>query len=99
MPSSFEPCGISQLLSMRAGQPCIVNQVGGLKDTINSECGFVFSGDDVNQQASAMVETFTHAIDMYTNDKKKWDKLKANAAAKRFTWDMSAELYVTQLYS
>ena len=44
MPSSFEPCGISQLLAMRDGQACLVNEVGGLKDTVkHNETGFSFS--------------------------------------------------------
>src|SRR6056300_946863 len=47
MPSSFEPCGISQMLAMRAGQPCLVHAVGGLLDTVtDGSDGFVFSGDN-----------------------------------------------------
>ena len=52
MPSSFEPCGISQMLAMRAGQPCLVHAVGGLNDTVqDGVTGFSFSGADSTEQA------------------------------------------------
>src|SRR5690606_5794987 len=66
MPSSFEPCGISQMLSMRAGQPCLVNAVGGLRDTvIDGDTGFVFEGKTIGQQAEALVARLKDVVDLY----------------------------------
>ncbi|MCX8095104.1 MAG: glycogen synthase GlgA [Caldisericia bacterium] len=49
MPSKFEPCGLSQMISLRYGAVPIVRGIGGLKDTIiefnervNCGNGFVF---------------------------------------------------------
>jgi starch synthase len=99
MPSSFEPCGISQMLSMRAGQPCIVNEIGGLKDTVKHlESGFTFSGDNEYQQLMSLFSVFSDALIMFKQDKKSWNKIAKTAKSKRFTWQQSIEKYLTQLY-
>jgi len=99
MPSSFEPCGISQLLALRAGQPCVVHGVGGLADTIrDGETGFVFRGDTPGAQASAMVETLQRALTVRERAPKTWSALCAAAAAERFSWRAAARRTIDELY-
>jgi starch synthase len=100
MPSSFEPCGISQMLAMRAGQPCVVHGVGGLRDTIESgKTGFVFQGDTVATQAAAFVDCVKQAIQLRERDAEAWRAICESAAAQRFSWERAARAYIDELYT
>ena len=99
MPSSFEPCGISQMLAMRAGQPCVVHAVGGLKDTIRDNVnGFAFEGDTPPKQAHMFREAVRHALDIRQTNESRWLKIREAARAARFTWDAAAMQYIGELY-
>ena len=100
MPSSFEPCGISQMLAMREGQPCLVHHVGGLVDTVNHlENGFSFNGHSELAQVQHLVECFEQALTTYQNKPQEWQRICTNAASARFLWDDVAKEYVSKLYA
>ncbi|QLE87737.1 glycogen synthase [Shewanella sp. Scap07] len=97
MPSSFEPCGISQMLAMKAGQPCIVHGVGGLKDTIEHQVdGWVFNGDSLADKVDAMLATVTEAVAM--TEQPQFQSIRQQALANRFTWQDVAKAYCEELY-
>jgi len=99
MPSSFEPCGISQMLAMRSAQPCVVHGVGGLKDTVaHKRTGFVFEGNTAQEQALQFVATVQLALDLKANDHDRWQSLCIRAASERFSWADSARQTVENLY-
>jgi len=100
MPSLFEPCGISQMLAMRNGNPCLVHHTGGLKDTVeHMVTGFSFDGESYDGKIKNMLETFDMALDVFENDKPTWKKIQANAKKMRFTWKKSVDDYYSQLYN
>jgi len=99
MPSSFEPCGISQMLAMREAQPCVVHGVGGLRDTVaHDRTGFVFGGNTPGDQATEFVATVEKALALKVDDADRWQKLCIRAASQRFDWAQSARQTVEQLY-
>ena len=99
MPSLFEPCGISQMLAMRNGVPCLVHHTGGLKDTVeHMKTGFSFDGDTFDEKIKNMLGTFDLILDIYTNDKPLWKKIQTNAKKMRFTWKKSVDAYYELLY-
>ena len=99
MPSSFEPCGISQMLAMRAGQPCLVHSVGGLRDTVTPDHdGFGFGGEGLTEQAEALLDTLRHALAVYRRPAQ-WRQIAAAAAERRFRWADSVADYLKQLYN
>ncbi|MEX0291593.1 MAG: glycogen synthase [Flavobacteriaceae bacterium] len=100
MPSLFEPCGISQMLAMRNGNPCLVHHTGGLKDTVeHMKTGFSFDGDDYEEKIENMVASFDTALDVFVNQKDLWKKMQRNAKKNRFTWEKSVAEYYRSLYA
>ncbi len=99
MPSSFEPCGISQMLAMRAGQPCLVHRVGGLKDTVKpGVTGFGFNGNSLVEQTDALVAALRDALTLRANHARRWQATCKAAARARFRWRSTAEACLNLLY-
>ncbi len=99
MPSSFEPCGISQMLAMRAGQPCLAHKIGGLADTIvDQKTGYLFTGSTYAAQISDFLNTLTMALVDINSDSERWQGIQLAAKQKRFYWQDSIRSYIESLY-
>ncbi len=96
MPSLFEPCGLSQMISLRYGTLPIVRETGGLKDTVQpyneyegTGTGFSFA----NYNAHEMLGVIRYAEKIYYDKKREWNKIVDRAMAADFSWDVSAAKY------
>jgi starch synthase len=101
MPSLFEPCGISQMLAMQEGQPCIVHRIGGLKDTVRDGIdGFSFEGPELElkEQAGNFLSCFRRAFNLRQKSPEKWEQISRTAASRRFEWKQSISKYLKLLY-
>jgi len=99
MPSSFEPCGISQMLAMRVGVPCVVHGTGGLRDTVeNRVTGFVFEGRTPFEQAIDFIGTVQQALEFRDTDADAWRAMRQAATSMRFDWRRSARQTITEMY-
>ena len=100
MPSSFEPCGISQMLAMKDSQPCLAHAVGGLKDTISdNEDGFLFEGNSMDEQVQALLQRSQDILRLRERKPAEFTRIANAASTKRFDWSVSAQRYLTELYS
>ncbi|SFA79358.1 starch synthase [Acetitomaculum ruminis DSM 5522] len=96
MPSLFEPCGLSQLISLRYGCVPIVRETGGLKDTVEpyneyekTGTGFSFT----NYNANDMLSVIYYARSIYIEKKRDWNKIIERGMKKDFSWEKSAKEY------
>ncbi|MFK7861285.1 MAG: glycogen synthase [Granulosicoccus sp.] len=100
MPSSFEPCGISQMLAMKDGQPCLAHSVGGLRDTIDDgRDGFLFEAESIAAQAKALVTRVDEILLLREKKPDSFTRIATAARKKRFNWSTSASRYHSELYS
>ncbi len=100
MPSVYEPCGLSQMYSLRYGTLPIVRRTGGLADTVESYdektgagTGFVF--DDLSPKA--IENSVGWAVWAWYNRPQDINKMRVRAMQQRFSWDASAARYA-ELY-
>ena len=96
MPSLFEPCGLSQMMSMRYGTIPIVRETGGLKDTVDAfnefeNTGTGFSFKEYN--AHDMMHVIQYANDVFANRKEQWNQLVLRAMSTDYSWNASARKY------
>ncbi|MGE0407534.1 MAG: glycogen synthase, partial [Candidatus Korobacteraceae bacterium] len=95
MPSHYEPCGLSQIYSLRYGTVPIVRATGGLDDTIEQwdpatgkGTGFKFL--DYNEDA--LLASIRQALEVF-QDRSSWQVLQRNGMAQDFSWKSSAREY------
>ena len=93
MPSRYEPCGLGQLISLRYGTIPLVFKTGGLKDTINTKIGFLFS----DYSKEKLFKSIEKAVFTFKN-KPKWMSMIRNAMKSNFSWSISADKYI-KLYA
>lgn len=100
MPSLAEPCGISQLISLRYGTVPLVRETGGLNDTITPYNKYTGEGNGFsfkNQNAHELLFTIKDALNLY-KDKEAWRKLMISGMRSKNDWDESSKEYI-RLYS
>jgi starch synthase len=102
MPSQFEPCGLSQLYSLKYGTVPIVRSTGGLADTITDATddalatGFANGFSFQPYSALSLHETVRRATNAYARPEI-WSKLIQTGMAQDWSWARSAGQYV-ELY-
>jgi len=96
MPSQYEPCGLTQMMSLRYGTVPIVHATGGLDDSIHSfhppsgrGNGFKFK----TYSKTAFLRQIQKSISLF-RDKKKWRTLMRNGMSGDYSWDASADAYL-----
>ena len=96
MPSQFEPCGLSQLMSLRYGTLPIVRETGGLKDTVEPYNEFEETGTGfsfTNYNAHEMLAAVRYAQSVYYDKRRSWNKMVRRAMEADFSWKNSARQY------
>ncbi len=96
MPSLFEPCGLSQLISLRYGTVPLVRETGGLKDTVEPYNEFEHTGTGFsfhNYNAHEMLYMIRYARKIYELYPEEWQGIIRRGMAMDFSWEKSSGQY------
>jgi starch synthase len=96
MPSLYEPCGLTQMFSLKYGTIPIVRATGGLQDTVidpneahSPGTGFKFD----RFHKDDLIAAVRRAIEAFRN-RKIWQAMMRKAMAQDFSWEHSAKEYI-----
>ena len=96
MPSLFEPCGLTQLISLRYGTVPIVRETGGLKDTVQPYNEFEQTGigfSFANYNADELLDKIWYAQKVYYDTPKAWTDMVRRGMETDYSWNSSARQY------
>ena len=88
MPSRYEPCGLTQIYSLRYGAVPIVRATGGLDDTVDETTGFKFR----EYTGEALLGAIREALAAWKN-REAWQARMRLGMVRDFSWDASAAEY------
>jgi starch synthase len=98
MPSRYEPCGLSQLYSLRYGTVPVVRKTGGLADTVvpltaqTQQQGRATGFHVEEDTGEALFTVLCHAVAVY-HDRSMWDQLVETGMQVDVSWARSARAY------
>ena len=98
MPSKYEPCGLSQLYSLRYGTIPIVRKTGGLADTVvpftpKKPHSVHATGFHIKEHtAKSLLSSVRNAIRVF-GDSNVWNRLIENGMSSDVSWARSAKTY------
>lgn len=101
VPSNYEPCGLTQMISLKYGTVPIVRGVGGLVSTVfdrdydqnhppEERNGYVFYQTDKHALETAM----DRAIGLYYNYHEEFQKLQLQGMACDYSWNHPGQEYI-----
>jgi starch synthase len=90
MPSRFEPCGLSQMYSMRYGTLPIVNPTGGLKDTVIPGVNGLWL-DELSPES--ILKSVREGLELY-RDKARLGQMISNAMKAENGWENRSKAYL-----
>ena len=96
VPSRFEPCGLTQLISMRYGAVPVVRETGGLKDTVQPYNAFENTGNGFTfdrYESGLLYDAINRAKTLYFENRVYWDDMVVRDMNKDVSWEQSAKQY------
>ena len=93
LPSRFEPCGLSQMISYKYATLPLANHTGGLVDTVidvsDGGGGFTFN----NYDSSSLLSAVEEAQEVF-KDKNNWQTILKKVTKFNFSWEIAAAKYI-----